>query len=106
MTYIYDTRMMPYGTCPGKYVISVYHCGAGINTPARSNIDGAFVNCTYFGRMYDDVGGGGGVVVMFGKVICQILLAGAPIYVELPLAQAIAKPIVPHINRFGSFLLN
>ena len=42
---------------------------------------------------------------MLGEIISQVLLATAPIYIELSLLHSIYQPIEAHANSFASVLL-
>jgi len=44
--------------------------------------------------------------MVFRKVVCAIVLAGAPCNVELSLANTITYPVEMHVHCFGTFLLD
>ena len=44
--------------------------------------------------------------VVLRKVICQIIFGWCPVEEELVLRFAVAKPVVPHVDGFGSFLFD
>ena len=43
---------------------------------------------------------------MFCEIIAQVFSAGAPVYVELMLMDAITDPVEPHIHGLGAALFH
>ena len=44
--------------------------------------------------------------MVFGEVISIVVSAFFPVYFELLLGLAVSEPVVSHVPRFGSFLVN
>ena len=46
-----------------------------------------------------------GWLVVFGEVVCMIVVSGLPVYAELALFDSVLYPIEPHVHGFGLFNL-